>query len=150
MDFLDQIEGVQSDLSVSNERVEKQANEISALERKMEDTIKILADTTDELESTSKELEHTRDELASTRAASEDKSKYILDLESSLRDARTCMLAFANEQERVKSVMATQKEALAALLFGHDAAINDIGALGKNMLELVSTVEMAAGKDEDA
>ena len=56
MDFLDQIEGVQSDLSVSNERVEKQANEFSVLERKMEDTIKILADTTDELESTGKEL----------------------------------------------------------------------------------------------
>ena len=150
MDFLDQIEGVQSDLSVSNERVEKQANEFSVLERKMEDTIKILADTTDELESTSKELEHTRDELASTRAASEDKSKYILSLESSLRDARTCMLAFATEQERVKSAMATQREALAASLFGHDAAINDIGALGKNMLELVSTIAMAVGKDEDA
>ncbi len=150
MDFLDQIEGVQSDLSASNERAEKQANEFSALERKVEDTIKILAETTDELESTSRELEQTRDELASARAASEDKSKYILRLESSLRDARTCMLAFANEQERVESAMAAQRGALAASLLGHDAAINDIGALGKNMLELVSTIAMVVGKDEDA
>ena len=150
MDFLDQIEAMQSDLSVSNDRVEEQANDISVLERKMEDTIKILAGTTDELESTGKELEQTREELASTRAASDDKSKYILHLEALLRDARTCILAFANEQERVKSAMATQMEALAALLLGHDTAINDIGAVGKNMLELVSTIEMAVGKDEDA
>ena len=56
MDFLDQIEAVQSDLSVSNERVEKQSHDNSVLGQKFEDTIQILADTTDELESTGKEL----------------------------------------------------------------------------------------------
>ena len=56
MDFLDQIEAVQSDLSVSNERVEKQSLDNSVLGQKIEDTIQILADTTDELESTGKEL----------------------------------------------------------------------------------------------
>ncbi len=150
MDFLDQIDAVQSDLSASNERGEKQANDMSELERKMEDTVVILADTADELESTCKELDRTREELASTLAASREKSNYILRLEASLRDARACISAFADKQERVKSAMAAQREALAALLLGHDTAINDTAALGKNMLGLVSTIEMTVGKDENA
>ena len=150
MDFLDQIEAVQSDLCASNGKVDEQANDISELEQKMEDTIKILADTTDELVSTSKELEQTQEELASTQSASADKSKYIVHLEAALQDARTCVLALVNEQERVKSAMTAQKEALMALLLVNDTAMNDTGALGNNMLELASKIEMKIGKGEDA
>ena len=46
--------------------------------------------------------------------------------------------------------MTDQKEALTALLLVNDTAMNDTGALGNNMLELASKIEMKIGKNEDA
>jgi hypothetical protein len=150
MDFLDQIEAVQSDLCASNERVEKQGNDIVVLERRMDETVKILTNTTDELSSKSEELQQIQKELVSIQTTSEDKSKYILHLEASLLDVRACVLDFINQQERMELAMHAQKEAMSALMLTHDTAMNDMGSLGKNMLQVVSKIEMSVGKDEEA
>jgi hypothetical protein len=62
----------------------------------------------------------------------------INDLETSLLDARSCILSFIHEQEKVKVAMNAQKEAMTALLLGHDATINHNGRLTDSMIELVS------------
>lgn len=130
MDFLDQTEVVQADLNASNAMAETLANINNELQLKMEDAVTKMA-----------ELERTNEQLVSIQAASAVKSEYILQLEASLKNARTCVLSFAREQERLKSAMSAQKEALADLLFCSDTAIDDTGALTKCMLELVSKIE---------
>jgi hypothetical protein len=114
----------------------------------MEETMKILTNTTDELSLRSEELRKVRDELASVQTMSEDKSKYILHLEVSLRDARACVLELIHQQGRMESAMNAQKEAVAALMLSHNAAMNDMGSLGKNTSQVVSKIELTVGKDE--
>jgi len=73
----------------------------------------------------------------------------INELEDSLLDARTSILSFIHEQEKVKVAMNAQKEAMTALLLGHDAAINHNGRLTDSMLELVSTFDVIDAKHSD-
>ena len=63
---------------------------------------------------------------------------------------RACVLDFINQQERMELAMHAQKEAMSALMLTHDTAMNDMGSLGKNMLQVVSKIEMSVGKDEEA
>ena len=148
MDLLEQLEVVQSELDTSNEKVEKQANTIVNLESKLEDTTKTLDEMTDELESTSKELKDTQEQLNSVRTINDDKSKYILHLESSLKEARESVLALVHEQEHMKASMVSQKEALAAILLGHDTTMNDAGELANKMVNLASDIEGATGANK--
>ncbi|KAL7538089.1 hypothetical protein ACHAXR_009717 [Thalassiosira sp. AJA248-18] len=147
MDMLEQLETVQSDLVASNEKVDDQAKEIKGLEQNLEDTTKTLEETKDALESTSKELTETQDHLSSVNTTNKKKSKYILHLENSLKDARESVLVLAKEQERMNAAMATQKEALSAFLLGHGTAMNDAGVLAEKMVGLAANIGNATDAD---
>lgn len=73
----------------------------------------------------------------------------INNLDDSLLDARACILSFIHEQEKVKVAMNAQKEAMTALLLGHEAAINHNGRLTDSMLDLVSKFDDGYAKNAD-
>ena len=149
MDFVEQVETVQTDLDVSNQKVEKQAGNIKELEEKLEDTSKMLVDTKDALETTGKELRATQDELSSAQTTNEEKSKCIMHLETSLQTAQESVLALVKEQERMNAAMISQNEALSALLVGHDTAMDDAGALKEKMETLASDIGKATDKESE-
>ena len=149
MDFVEQVETVQTDLDVSNQKVEKQAGNIKELEEKLEGTSKKLVDTKDALETTGKELRATQDELSSAQTTNEEKSKCIMHLETSLQIAQESVLALVKEQERMNAAMISQNEALSALLVGHDVAMDDAGALKEKMVTLASDIGKATDKESE-
>ena len=52
-------------------------------------------------------------------------------------------MALVHEQEHMKASMVSQKEALAAILLGHDTTMNDAGELANKMVNLASDIEGA-------
>ena len=96
-----------------------------------------------ESESSSKVLKNTQEQLNSVQTINDEKSKYILHLEASLKKAKESVLALIHEQEHIKASMSSQKEAIAAILMGNDTTMNDAGALADKMVNLASDIEGA-------
>lgn len=147
MDLLEQVENVQSDLDTSNTKVETQSETIKELEKNLEGTIKTLSDTKNTLESTNKELSSTQDDLASAQSVIEDKAKYILHLETSLKEAKETVLSLVKEQEKMNFAMKVQKETLAALLLGHESSMKEGNTLKSKMVDLAADIGKATEKD---
>ena len=149
MDLLLDLETVQGSLDASNDKVSKQSEEVKGLEQSLEDTAKTLSDTNKTLESLKKVLAIVQGKLTSAEMTNEDKSKYILQMKSSLKVAQESVLALVKEQERMNASMVAQKDALRALLLGHDTSINDASVLTEKMVGLASDIGKATKNDAE-